>query len=290
MNESFQITIAQICLANAVRDEAQPEYRYGKREKHYLELISQRQADVYSIKEIRPCQNEDGTEILSSLDIVNRLAAPRNLALAALIPNSLQVFPGRPYNPFYLAQLYNPNKLVVQSTEMKVLSPTMYYLRVRYMPKGENGVPIEAQAFTVDSVQFPTANADKTAIAASFSNDAHLCPRTLRVGDFNLFKDDPDHNEHLRLLGEGFQNAGSINMVNERLESMYGTFQPFPHDKPPVEVSPPWEDSPHTKFLDYVWVSNDFSEPKECLTVLVENDRSQLPWDHLPLFFTMTMH
>lgn len=275
----FQLTVAQICLANAGRDEANEHYRFGVRQQHYIDLLNAYSADVYCIKELRPCLNKTATETLSVDQILTSFTQGRSdRAVATIIPlkPSLADSPKQ----FYLAQIFNPEKLRLISADARSYGKNIdyQYLQVQYQHL-ESG-----QSFSVASIHFPMDNQTKTQLVEHFSSKP--LPFTFLIGDFNFFTDDPDHEQHLKSMESSY--AHITNMENERGEAMFGTFQPFPHDKPPVEIEAPWNCSTskqkQNSALDHVFVGEGLDVSHAKITLIEGSDRSTLKWDHLPMF------
>lgn len=304
------LCIAQICLANAFRDEQTEEYRCGKRLAKYQRVLRDTcsSTDVYSIKELRACRNPSGDKMLSAQGLLNELLSPTpELAQACCFPVKVHRTTTKkngPYSPFYLAQVYNTERVTLLDSgvnhyyEQVFGDPTSppamggCYIWGKYAPNRPDGFPDLTKTFVVKSFHLPFANDDKTKVCEYLCRALHTKdppPVVIAVGDFNFFRDDKDHALHLQLWDKNFQNVSEQRLVSYQTgKRMFGTFWPFPHDVPPVKLDLPTEDSKHTSVLDHVFLSRG-SETKllsETCRLVEPTDYAHPEWDHLPLFFS----
>lgn len=270
--------VSHICLANAFRDESNKDYRYGKRHEKFVELmkyfndLNDHKPVVVSIKELRKCKDPTGEIDWESNDILNNLAVSGRYAIADCQPVKIHNTNGvNFYNPFYLGQLYDSRKLY--KIESKIIhyyldmydtpenAPNMggSYLYVRYAFKDSNGIPDLKRTFSIGTVHFPLQQTHKLISAKYFSEKASMLPDIL-IGDFNLFKDDSLYSEIYEELTKKFIDVITNNLTDQNAQLMYGTFFPFPHDKPPIPILYPYLNKQkgiecEPSHLDYVFTS-----------------------------------
>lgn len=215
------------------------------------------------------------------------------------------------YNPFYLGQLYDSQKVV------KVQSHAFHYCKdvfgsdtshphlgtllvaTVYAPKDSKGVPIMDKQFIVESCHFPLLEDHKIRIAKWLDEEYPIerarvfgaCANELpviRTGDFNTFKDKTEtYAQQMHYLTNGFDIvSGSPVSYEDETIRLYGTFYPFPHDiVPGITIEKPTVDSKNTSVLDYMFLSKSskYIVPGKCRLMVQPYDTVPLT-DHLPMF------
>lgn len=96
------LTIVSFNIGNAVGDERNEDYRFGKRLDKICQLLQVHQPDVVMLQEIRTCRNPEGNALMTPYEIAFEIAKQTNLSVAGLFT----------LNPSELAfsrlTLYNP--------------------------------------------------------------------------------------------------------------------------------------------------------------------------------------
>lgn len=158
-------------------------------------------------------------------------------------------------------------------------------LRVWYAPVGPDGVPDMDREFVVQTEHYPLQGPAKLR-AAEITKRMWAVQPLINIGDFNLFRDDKEHDAIYAKLTEEKVDATKT-LTDQHGQPMYGTFYPFPRDKPPVSIARPEENSPHVSKLDYAFVSKDSTKirPKKAwlLTGLQDATTGVPISDHLLL-------
>lgn len=304
----FIATIAHMCLANAHRDERTETFRYGARHAQFLSFFRatngdrEGRPDVVSLKELRACKSPDGTNVMTAFDLVNAYASAGRYAIAACDPVKLTATKKcDTYEPFHLAQLYDTTRLVkltavtarnykqVFGVEAEEDAPHFgaCTLTVTYAPLID-GLPCHTSQFAVTTHHFHLDEQAKLnaahaiAVDTGVSQSSEPAARSVHIGDFNLFRDGASYDKIRHELTRELFDA-TAQLQDQFGKPMYGTFFPFPHDKPPVPIARPEENSPNTSRLDYAFVSRNVTVRKAWVLRGMEVDGVPMS-DHLPLF------
>lgn len=293
------VSLLHCCLANSRNDE-RTEYRYGFRHElmcEFLRAITKRQsfssasasvsttsrATIISLKELRSCRTLDGSQLMTPAEICRDYCNATGYAIATLDPVTLSPSKkGNPFNPMHLAQLYDPTIFAKVSSAIKRYNDDIAYLQCVYAPLTEHGGADLGRQFMAETHHFPIAQAEKLALAQSLNQHAvdDGSEPIIRIGDFNLFPDDSLRDDIYGELTAGFVDlTKTLSAVDG--SAMYGTFYPFPHDKPPRPISEPNQPEGFSK-LDYAFLSDNCVATN--VTAVVHQIYGRLPVsDHLPL-------
>ncbi len=305
MTQTFKIS--QVCLANATRDDMTENYRFGRRLGRINDMLSDmftRQIDIVSIKEIRKCKDVSGQGMMEPSEIWNLFTHSSGYSSANFSPVKLTRTQGiENWRPFYMGQLYNPNKLTLVNTfcfrlYMEVfgsdtVTPHMggCIISCLYAPNDPFNVPDISRLFFVDSFHLPINETHKLLMCKYICNNyqelktrifGETVVPTIRIGDFNTFCDKPDSIEQLHYLKQDWTVENTdMTLVDKNFQKLDGssinyTFLPFPHD-----IIPGVENS----FLDYVFLEKD-SQLETISTVLVQDNLPVAISDHLPLIYS----
>lgn len=266
------LTVRHVCLANAMRDEANPKYRVGARLPQLdamFEAMRDEAVDIVSIKELRDCMDESGTKVILATELAMRFAQKAGMVLAACQPATHRMKPGHAfYKPFYLAQLYRPGRVmllrgVARNTVQGVADKEtveLTTLHCTYAPlrPSDRTPDVEERGFVVETVHLMPVAPEETKLRAARLLDAPATSNSvvIRIGDFNTFRDKPENGQLMACLTRDFRDITTGKLTDRSTGApMYGTFYPFPHDRQFGPVSPPDTDAPTTSFLDYVFLS-----------------------------------
>lgn len=320
----MNINISHICLANAFRDEMNPDYRYGKRHEKFLEFMkflnsSDKKPHVVSIKELRKCKDLLGEKDMDPNDIINQFAVFGKYAVADCQPVKVHDTNGMTYyNPMYLGQLYDNTRLYKMESKMVYYYQEMYdspeaaphmggsYLYVKYAVRHQNGIPDFSNTFSVGTIHFPLPEQHKLITAKYFNKEETNVPDII-IGDFNFFKDDVLFPQIYNELTNKFIDVVTGNLKDQNGVQMFGTFYPFPHDKTPIPIVVPYSNKKEgvvgePSHLDYVFLSktsnmkyvdcmvltNTFNPNN--LTEVWSFDNTTFPLsDHLPMFVELEL-
>lgn len=317
------LTVMQFCLANAYRDEAQPDYRYGVRHESVCAFLKKTPVDILSVKEIRTCMHQDGKTQLTPHMIVQDISNSTGLLCAQVAPVKTTETKGIPtYNPFYLAQFYNPKRVIPLQSHMfrfygdinanETDPPYMGFccLVIEYA-QILNDVMDLSRRFFVESYHFPLSGKDKLSLAKFIATEfpqrrdaifggGGTTITTIRCGDFNTFTDDKEYQDYMGLLtANGFRDITSSTLRDVNDLPMYGTFYPFPEDaknlkeKQKIHIIHPCEclyesqeciRAMHST-LDYFFIS-----PNAVLEPVKTRVYTDAVSDHLPLSVEFAFH
>lgn len=296
-----QLRILQLCLANAMRDERVPEYRYSVRHYRMCKLLEQfitdgKQPDIISIKELR----DSGT--LTIEQIISDLATAAQMSIAEVAPvKSPEAINNPKYKPFNLGLLYNPKSLTKLGA---------WCIKYHDEVFGEGNGPnmgtalllahfasnVDGHTFAIESCHLPIIESHKDAVVAWMHDKLPdvrnaFVPKydtLIRTGDFNTFVDKPEHVQQLALLGDGLFSLTSEKYAYGTNTPLFGTFYPFPHDVTPgFDIAKPTENSLTCSKLDHMWVS---CKPTELHCELVPTFVDAIPLtDHLPMLVWLKM-
>lgn len=322
-DQKFDFIVEQICCANAQRNEQIEKYRYGSRLSKFLNHFnsmktSAERPTVISIKELRTCMDESGTT-MTPLQQLFQLAKCGNYA-PALMDCQAFSYTGEESkfgekNPFYIAQIYDHLKVenikshFFRFYDIFTENPPdagCAVLCTLYCLKNDLGISDQTKKFFVESYHFPMGGEHKLKISQFLMSeyldrkrkvfaDSESIP-VIRVGDFNLFKDDSTFSSTYDNLTKDYIDVSTPNLQDEFGGKIYGTFFPFPHDNPPVKIAKPNENDPNTSVLDYFFLkkncgvtltkciaitsTNNPENPSEVMTY----DTTTIPLsDHIPL-------
>lgn len=317
---SPSLVVKHICLANAFRDEKDPQLRLGLRLNGICEYLkkdsllpeSQRPI-IYSIKEIRTCLNQEGTKKLTPHQILVQLAGSLGFSSTHAVCTKVHSTVKNPdYVPFYLGQMYDPEK--VELLETKVIPYYQEYasllqdkakpdssffshvggtsIRCKYAFRDpKTGVPLLTHTFVVESVHMPLDASEKK-LAATLLNQPWSDPvkvskedqRILRIGDMNTFKDDPQNvaYESSLCMNGYFQDLSQTMFAWTRpIERIYGTFLPFPQDPMYGKITS-LTDPTACSHLDHAYVI-PAAVDTDTIMMYVDVDSDPLLFDHKPI-------
>jgi hypothetical protein len=239
------------------------------------------------MKEIRKCKDRTGDSIMRPDQIASEImqlgyglagmdATKTNVTIDSKTNESME------FNPFYLAQFYDPTKL------LKVKSYTFEYdkglfgkvnsnslggiiLACMYVPLMDEK-PDYSMAFLVESCHLPINDEQKTKVLKwidmfysayrdNVFGDIALHYSVIRCGDFNIFRDSASYSAQYSLLTSTFEDVSTDNLIEKSShDKMYGTFYPFPHDiVQGIKIAKPTENSKSTSVTDYFLI-NRFSD------------------------------
>jgi hypothetical protein len=220
-----------------MRDENNPDYRYGKRHERMIEYIASCPSDVISIKELRTCKTPDGDKDLTPNSILQDFAQNSRFRIAGIACTKLHPTDGIPtYNPFYIGQLYDEKKLVVVNSHVFRYYPEVFrdpinkphvgtaFLAVEYAPLvPDNRLPDLKNSFIVETCHFPLAEFQKDAVCKWFVENelpslervfGNLDRKTIiRTGDFNTFRDKEESKLQTQPIGEEWIRQRERNQI-----------------------------------------------------------------------------
>lgn len=309
------IKIVQLCLANALRDECSEKYRYGMRHEKFNKYIkdlngSINQPSIICIKELRRCFNKERNSFMTYKTILDDfikdtpylIAVTCNVKPDLTIDENYNMLNDKPYNPFFLAQLYDPNIFYLNKThifnyykEIFGLNKLPYMgtsmLAVQYTDKKTN------QSFIVESFHLPIKEEHKNKVCEWIRDKEPTLRKTIfeqdnndltviRIGDFNTFHGFKDCEKQLECLqANGFKYVSKNKYaLQDSLKKVNGTFYPFLNDNT-VKISYPTNETNYSE-LDYVFLydPNNTIQEMKCEVDLLDIN-NQLS-DHFPLYFS----
>jgi hypothetical protein len=317
--QSIQIKLAQICLANAFRDDNNETYRYCNRHLRMVDLFNtmfNNDVDIISVKEIRRTTNTSHTfgttdEIVFPHTIWKHFLQMTNYFSAVFGQAKNQSSETYSLNPFYYGQLYNPKKFVLLNSYVFNLCDKLYGSEFTspnagtvvvvglYAPilQHNNHTDLKNKFF-LESHHFPIKEGDKQKFAEYLYNDfeqqrnktfeigaGEIIP-TIRVGDFNIFSDKQEHVLQLEYLNKKYEHVNKLmNIVDKQLvatgDQVNYTFVPFPHDKMP--------NGQENSYLDYVFVDKSSSRIVPNKMSIVFDETPIALTDHKPLVCEFTL-
>lgn len=224
--------------ANAVNDEKDEKYRFGKRMKNIIKLIKTQNPDVVCLQEIRTCLDEDGKKLMKPIDIIYQIASQCDLSIAGMFS----------LNPTKLAfarvTLYNSNTLFTLQSFHEWCSDTPHIpsggskekpkifgigaIYTRFSTLNTDST-ISGNIFWVVNVHYPLALSEKLYTNNYLINRIpQLCnqEKAIITGDMNTFSDD-GYDEQVGQMKTTFRE------VSEKIKE---TFTTFPHDKFAIET------------------------------------------------------
>ncbi len=294
-----QISVSQLCFANAARDERVEEYRYGNRHERMVEYISNLKSSVVSLKEVRDCMDKNGV-VREALWFISDICCNSRYKLAALEKVKLHPTNGVPvYNPMHLCQLYDASVLHKRQTHM-----FWYYEKVFGINEPPHfGTMVLACQYElvehpglfiiVESFHLPCNKEQKEDvchwIVTEYPKERRRVFKSveniIRIGDFNNFKDEDTSDIQLQDISKNMRLASGTMLDRDTKTPLYGTFYPFPHDACSVPIEKPDIKSIHNSVLDYAFYkSNGVLKPNKCTLFWScdDLDRVRLS-DHLPM-------
>lgn len=322
-------SVAHICLANARRDEGFPDYRYGTRHESMKKLVAKFRGDyklsLLSIKELRACRDADGKSIMTAQQIAKDLASAANMEIASILPVSIDPNRVPTYNPFHIGHFYDPKQLQhICTTPVysydKIYVPTdknthfggmtlvSFFTRttgdLKFDDDGFAECPRPASNFIcLVTHHMPIASGPRQRAVDFACKEltekintlrVELLPAeskitTIHIGDFNMFSDDPAYTTNIGKLDTAWGSDRTFGALDQHGKPMWGTFFPFPHDKPPVQIVEPWKPADsntsqiHSK-IDGAYVIGPTSAQTK--TTIWNPGSTTLPdcfYDHMPI-------
>jgi hypothetical protein len=288
------LVLLQVCMANSGRDEKNEQYRLGMRLERMRAFFRsiRGQVDVISIKELRACRSEDKSAKHSATDLAAMFAYDSGLAVASCDPVKLTKSHGHvEYKPFYMAQLYDSNRLEKLSASMVHFHQEVCgsedgappvgcsHLRCEYAPvDAASNVPNLNRRFVVASVHLPVAPEGLKTQICRFLAGTVLVSRipSVAIGDFNFFRDkDESVDQRTAMNIRGSSSAMHMTTRSRPHVQVHGTFYPFPHDKT-VQIDRPEVKSDHNSAPDDAYLS-EFTGDR------VNSDKDWLKWEYTQL-------
>lgn len=276
------ITIVSLNIANAVRDESNEEYRFGKRLNKLCKLIKEQNADIVLLQEIRQCRDESGENIITPDDIAHNIAKNTDLKIAGLFtlnPSTLS---------FARLTLYNPNTMFPLQCFGEWCSDTPN------VPSGANETNPKKFGIGVQFTQFVNVHERELATLGNYPfwvanihypipfeekmyTNKYLLKRipklggtTIIMGDFNTFFDnDGRGNEQINELKSKFYEE-SVNIKE--------TFTTFPCDDFAIKNG-----GLVSSKLDHVFVHPNLKALSSCEAVSTKESRES---DHYMIKIT----
>ena len=260
---SFNLKIAQVCCANAQRDDTKDDYRFGVRQPEYWNLLNtffDNNVQIVSVKEVRECRNRNDSQRMFPQDIWNDFLTNTKYTSGSLHQVKLTSTEGLPvpYYPFYMGQLYNSKQLCLVNSHCfrfykEVFGSDNVFPHMGccivvglYAPFTENNVPDLSKQFFVESYHLPLKEEHKNLVCDwilkmfpskrqnvfGFETTDYT---TFRLGDFNIFSDKPDSVKQVESLTtyhywvNKYLHIDNNNLEPSNVLCNY-TFKPFPHD------------------------------------------------------------
>lgn len=305
--------VMHLDLSNSKQDEESSLYRLGSRIKEFRTLVlgHYHYIDVICIKEVRGCLDAHGRSMLTAHQVVEAIIdGIPELSLAACVP--MEVYPKRngrggiSFNPHYLAHVYNNTRVVLKDIDIKRDGPTLppdhpdakiclshplcdgLFLTTFYSKLDSKGIP-EIIDTPVTSCHLPMQDEYKTEwlkyMVAKADEAPWSCDRSILCGDFNTFRDDAHRDVQLSCIGK-LGTEVSAKMTDYFEKPLYGTFEPFPHNKPPVKIDSPYSSSGKASKLDYAIVGKAW-QPMQCVLIdpVAGSENLDKFSDHWPMIF-----
>lgn len=316
-----ELSVMQLCFANATREEKSDNNNYSARKDNIICFINKAKADIISIKEMRAyLDRKTNTEVSAHQQHMN-VMFETGYASTQLYACKLHNTEGNNfYNPFYYAQLFNPNNVILiksegfhiykdifGSEESKPHSGCFILIALYAAKKNieEKTSPIDTtKYFFVESYHQPIAEEHKTATAKwihdelpnkkkhYFSDYVDIeTTLTIRVGDFNTFIDNKiSRDQQHSYISDGFDHVSNEMIVLDSQDlqatdkKISHTFIPFQGDKCYNEDGSEAENST----LDYAFVKNHKTKPT---TYALDNAyfNNQKISDHVPFIVKITI-
>lgn len=266
-------------VANAVGDESSGVGRFGLRMKAQVELLKEQNFDIIMFQEIRMCKNEDGSKIMTPLDIAYYFASNLNMFIAgfeAVNPTDLS---------FWRLTLYNPKTVwsmgcsPVRTYDVSDANYTFdkdfgrIIMFNKFAPFDGKATINGSKNFWTCNVHFPLRLDEKLIYAELVSKSVdQTCGnnQVIIAGDCNVFMDNGGAEQLGKMKSNGF---------DEHTNHIEKTFVSFPWDK--VQTK---------SHLDYVFTNSIVQTGKlhvQSVDVIDVSDTKIS--DHFPLIITINV-
>ena len=297
-----QINIAQICNANAFRDEATTN-RFANRENRFIDLykkLNNKKITIVSVKEVRDCANKCNDGIKSAHEIWNNIIRNTNYMSAIFQPVKLTNTNNiKFYKPFHMGQLYDPTQVCLinghcfrayEDIDADDLHFGCCVLVCLYATYDKNKIP--DKYFFVESYHLPISHEKNNKMCDWIVTKLEIYKKTIfgnndyptiRTGDFNIFLENydvypPPQLEKL-MIGHEITNKQMIELdinLKQQNDCLCFTFKPYSYD-----------DYKELSFLDYFFVKNmkkgtSYIVYDRCVDIQMS--------DHLPLIQSVELY
>lgn len=300
------ITLSQLCLANAAREE-QYDHRYGNRHELFLELLKQIESDIVCIKEVRMCKDKEGL-VAHPSKYVRDFCTIKNYECARLEPvKCYSTDDVENFNPFHLCQLYDHKKLIKIKSHCFDYSAEVFKSKTAQPHFGTMVLVCEyallndiSKTFIVELMHLPIRDDHKNVISQwlkdvypELRNKIFGDKDIIRVGDFNTFKDSKHHDYQYDNISCGFNAITNYVSHEDPSVNVYGSFFPFVTDViPGVKIDSPLVNSNNISIVDHIFYKGNFVLVNSCRCLsnfngTINNFDGMMPIsDHLPAVVT----